>query len=124
MKRRKNLCADSPKRVEIAGDAIPKGTVGVYRLWNKAKGQYVLRYFGRSANIRSRIMGHAVNDDCSHFTFEETGDLEEAFRRECRDHHLGVSTLNERHPAKTDSGLPCPYCTTQFAFVQSGVVNA
>ena len=125
MKRKKNLCADSPKRVEIAGDAIPKGTVGVYRLWNKVKGQYVLRYFGRSANIRSRIMRHSVNDDCSHFTFEETDDLEEAFRRECRDYHLEIpTTLNERHPGSADSGKTCPYCHTQFAFVQGRGINA
>ena len=53
-------------------------------------------------DIRSRILKHSSKKDFTHFTFEETGDLEEAFRRECRDYHLEIPTVsNERHPGFT-----------------------
>ena len=115
---RKNLCIHSPRRAEIVSDAVPKGTVGVYRLWNKNNNNFVIKYFGRSVDIRSRILKHSSKKDFTHFTFEETGDLEEAFRRECRDYHLEIPTVsNERHPGSTSSESQCTYCNTKFSWV-------
>ena len=104
----------------IIKQIVPKKSVGSYRLGIFSEEQFDVLYFGRSdTDLRRRLLQHAKEGKFSHFTFEETNGLFDAFRQECRDWHMKIlNTKNCIHPF-APKRLPyiCPYCLIKKIFV-------
>lgn len=97
----------------IVNLVVPKRSVGVYRLGIKRRERFWLYYFGRSdTDLRRRLAQHVKDALFSHFSFETTETIFEAYRRECREWHMGIAQAkNFIHP-RVPKGLPyrCVYC--------------
>lgn len=94
--------------------SVPKNATGVYFLGYKRNRDFHIKYIGRSdTRLRSRLIDHARNDneDYTHFSFQITKTILEAYRIECREWHNAVDLDNRVHPRKPRNlDYCCPYC--------------
>lgn len=103
----------------VVKDLVTKRTVGTYRLGVLNSGCFEIGYFGRSdKDLRRRLLEHTREASFTHFSFDISETLFEAFRKECRDWHLVKdSCKNCMHPG-APMRLPylCPYCLAKKVF--------
>ena len=103
----------------IIKQIVPKKSVGSYRLGIFSEEQFDVLYFGRSdTNLQRRLLQHSKDGKFSHFTFELTDSLLEAYRLECRDWHMKIPfAKNCTHPfAPKRLPYACPYCLVKKMF--------
>jgi len=94
---------------------IPKNTTGVYFLGIEINKNIHLKYIGRSdTRLRNRLLEHAKAKKYTHFSFQLTKTIFEAYRIECREWHNAIDLDNRIHPKKPKKlGFKCPYCTIE-----------
>ena len=109
-------------------NSFPKKTTGVYFLGYEKNRVFHIKYIGRSdTRLRSRLLDHLRNDneDYTHFSFELTDTILEAYRIECREWHNAIDLDNKVHPRNPKKlNYRCPYCKKNDGGYRQWTINS
>lgn len=108
-------------------NSVLKNAKGAYFLGNEKNGDFHIKYIGRSdTRLRSRLIDHVKNDneDYTHFSFEITDTILEAYRIECREWHNAIDLDNKAHPKKPKNlKYRCSYCRKNEGGYKEWTIN-
>jgi len=93
---------------------IPNDSTGAYFLGYEKNKKFFIKYIGRSdTRLRSRLIDHVKNEEeeYTHFNYQITKTLLDAYKIECREWHNDFELDNKIHPRKPKNlDYKCPYC--------------
>lgn len=100
--------------VESVSDVINRASAGNYALGkvNKATGNFVVAYVGRSdSDLKDRLTHWANESGHPLFKYSYASSAKQAFEKECTNYHDFEPSENEIHPDKPEnSNYACPVC--------------
>ncbi len=98
--------------IENVEHSVSKNATGTYFLAKNVNSDIHLKYIGRSdTRLRERLLNHVKIGKYTHFSFQLTNTIYEAYRIECREWHNAIDLDNKIHPKKPKNlNYRCPYC--------------